>query len=247
MQEIRLTTTLKAAVLAGLIGGLAMGLFHLLFTEPVIDKAIAIEEQFAAAEAEIVSRGLQKVGLLVGTIIFGAIMGSLYAGPYALLHSWLPGSGQRLKGLILAALAYWSVTLFPFFKYPANPPGVGEPETIAYRQTIALGFVALSVLGMVIAVAAYQVLGRRIQSQAYRKRLYIVAVGYVIYAAVLYLLMPSNPDNVRMPMELVWQFRGLSIAGLTLLWVVMGLTFAILWERFTQRKTNVQRQVTRVI
>ena len=247
MQEIRLITTLKAAVLAGLIGGLAMGLFHLLFTEPVIEQALVLEKAFATAEAEIVSRGLQKVGLLAGTIIFGAILGSLYAGPYALLHSWLPGASQRLKGLILTALAYWSVTLFPFFKYPANPPGVGEPETIAYRQTIALGFVALSVLGMGMAVAVYQVLGKRVQSKAYRKRLYIVSVGYIIYAAVLYLLMPSNPDKVRMPMELVWQFRGLSIAGLTLLWVIMGLTFAILWERFTVKETNVQKQAARVM
>ena len=247
MQEIRLTTTLKAAVLAGMLGGLVMGLFHLLFTEPVIDKALAIEKQFAAAEVEIVSRGLQKVGLLVGTIIFGAILGSLYAGPYALLHSWLPGSGQRLKGLILTALAYWSVTLFPFFKYPANPPGVGEPETIAYRQTIALGFVALSVLGMVMAVAAYQVLGRRVQSKAYRNRVYMVSVGYIIYAVIIYLLMPPNPDEIRMPTELVWQFRGLSVAGLTLFWVIMGLTFAILWERFTQRKTNVPTQAARVM
>lgn len=247
MQEIRLTTTLKAAVLAGLTGGLAMGLFHLLFTEPVIDKALVIEKQFAVAEAEIVSRGLQKVGLLVGTVVFGAILGSLYAGPYALLHSWLPGSGQRLKGLILTTLAYWSVTLFPFFKYPANPPGVGDTETIAYRQTIALGFVALSVLGMGMAVSAYQILGKRVTGRVYKNRLSVVLAGYIIYTAILYLLMPPNPDEVRMPVELVSQFRILSVIGLTLFWAILGVTFVILWERFTQRKTNVQKQAARAI
>jgi len=244
MPEIRLTMALKVAVLAGMLGGLAMGLFHILFTEPVIEKALAIEKAFATSEAEVVSRGLQKIGLLVGTVVLGAILGSLFAGPYALFNSWLPGSSQRLKGLMLTAFAYWSVAALPFFKYPANPPGVGEPETIAYRQTITLGFIALSTLGMAIAVAAYQVLGRRITGSVYKNRLYVVLIGYAVYASLLFVLMPSNPDKVRMPMELVWQFRVLSFAGQTILWLVLGFTFSLLWEHYSRRKKLVQRQVT---
>ena len=40
------------------------------------------------------------------------------------------------------------MAIFPFLKYPANPPGVGEPESIGYRQTLYVGFIALAVLGL---------------------------------------------------------------------------------------------------
>ena len=234
MPQIRLSTALKAAVLAGLLGGLGLGMFHLAFTEPVIDKAIALEKGFAAAEAEIVSRGLQKVGLPAGTLILGAILGALFAGPYALFHRWLPGATARMKAMILALLAYWSIALFPFLKYPANPPGVGEPETIGFRQAIALGFIVLSVAGTGIAVALYRLLERRRRQDSHRKLLSVVIGGYVVYAAAVFLSMPANPDAIRMPMEIVGRFRWLSIAGLTLLWIILGTTFSLLWKRFSR-------------
>ena len=43
--EVRsLGTVLKAVILAGLLAGLTLAVFHSLLTEPVIDRAIAIEE-----------------------------------------------------------------------------------------------------------------------------------------------------------------------------------------------------------
>lgn len=229
MPPIRLGATLKAAVLAGLLGGLALGLFHFVFTEPVIDKAIGLEQQFAAAQAEIVSRGQQKMGLLIGSAVLGAILGALFAGPYALFHSWLPGSGQRRKGMLLAALAYWSIALFPFLKYPANPPGVGEEESIIYRQVIFLSFVALSVLGTALAVAIHHLLGK-----AGKSWIPFILGGYLLYALALFLLMPPNPDPIHMPLGLLGEFRWLALAGLTLLWVVLGGTFLLLWRRFSR-------------
>lgn len=36
------------------------------------------------------------------------------------------------------------------------------------------------------------------------------------YAAAIYLVMPSNPDPIPLPMDLVWSFRAFSLAGLVL-------------------------------
>ncbi|MBI4288735.1 MAG: CbtA family protein [Chloroflexi bacterium] len=245
MPQIRLSTAVKAAVLAGLLAGLGLGLFHLVFTEPVIEKALVVEQQFAAAEADVVSRFLQKVGLLVGTLIFGGVLGALFAGPYALFHRWLPGASARMKAVILASLAYWSVSLFPFLKYPANPPGVGDPETIGFRQAIAIGFIALSVAGVGIAVGAYHLLEKRQRASSHRSHLLGVAIGYLAYAGTVYAVMPPNPDPVRMPADIMQQFRWLSISGMTALWAILGTVFAALWQRFFRNEAVAEARLAR--
>lgn len=238
MSQIRLSDALKAAVLAGLVGGLLLGIFHLLLTEPFIEKAIALEQSGAGAGAgeEVVSRGVQKVGLVAGALILGALLGAIFAGPYAFFHRWLPGAGARQKGVFLALLAYWSIALFPFLKYPANPPGVGEPGTIVFRQAAALGFLALSVIGIGLAIAVYRILERRDRGKRSTDRIVTVAGGYTLYAVALYLLMPANPDEIRMPAEIMTPFRWLSIAGLSLLWAAIGAAFSLFWKRFSNSK-----------
>ncbi|MFN0072918.1 MAG: CbtA family protein, partial [Chloroflexota bacterium] len=63
-------TILKAALIAGLAAGLTASVFHLIFTEPLIDRAIALEvhEHVAegAHEPALVSRDTQRKGLVVG-------------------------------------------------------------------------------------------------------------------------------------------------------------------------------------
>jgi hypothetical protein len=34
--------------------------------------------------------------------------------------------------------------LIPSLKYPANPPAVGNPDTIYYREILYVGFIAIS-------------------------------------------------------------------------------------------------------
>src|SRR5262245_61007604 len=136
-----LQRAVRAAILAGLVAAVLASAFHQILTESVIDRAIAAEEARAASqpghahEAPVVSRGGQKIGLVVGLLIYGLVWGLLVGVGLSATRGWAP-SGWSLgrRGLIVAGLAGWSVALFPFLKYPANPPGVGEPETIGYRQ-----------------------------------------------------------------------------------------------------------------
>jgi hypothetical protein len=48
---------------------------------------------------------------------------------------------------------------------------------------------------------------------------------YAVYAVALYLAMPANPDPVRMPADLVWTFRAISLAGLVVFWLALGTSF----------------------
>lgn len=235
MENKSLVEVLKAAVLAGLVAGALTAGFHLLLTEPVIDRAIEIEEKLSQAqgspsEEPVVSRRTQRVGLILGFLLYGGAWGLLFGGLSYLLYSRLPQWTEIKRGFVLAVVLGWSVAVFPFLKYPANPPGVGDPETIGYRQGIYLGFIALSVLGTLLAFRLQHLISHR-RPPGWP----VVLALYVLYLAGVYLAMPSNPNSVKMPAQLVWTFRAVSLAGLILFWGVLGGLFGWLYREGAHR------------
>jgi predicted cobalt transporter CbtA len=223
-----LGSLLKAAVIAGVLAGAIVAGFHALLIEPLIERAIALEEPHGHSEAPqepVVDRPTQRWGLLLGFVLYGAVWGLVLGLLASLARRWQPTAGSLIRyGIGLAALLGWSVALFPFLKYPANPPGVGEAETIGYRQALYVGFMALSALGTALAVGLFSLLRRRPRAGARSRWLAPMAL-YVVYAALLYALFPPNPDPMAMPAELVWTFRLVSFAGLAVFWLLLGGAF----------------------
>jgi Probable cobalt transporter subunit (CbtA) len=227
-----LSGALRSAIVAGLIAGMLASLFHQVLTEPVIDRAVAAEDARAAAQPghahgePVVSRGGQRIGLVVGLLIYGLTWGLLVGIGLYLTRGWAPSEwslGRR--GLVVAGLVGWSVALFPFLKYPANPPGVGEPETIGYRQTLYLGFIVLAVVGVMLAAS----LRRRLRGTARGASRWIIpVVFYAVWALGIYALMPPNPDPVALSETIVRPFRALSLAGLIVFWGGFALALAYL-------------------
>lgn len=233
MTRTSLLPTLGSALAAGLIAALVVAAFHLLLTEPVVDQAIALEEQLAGEqgpqEEALIGREVQRPGLVIGFLLYGLSWALLYAVVYYFAEPWLPGFSPAGRGLVLAGIGYWSIALFPFLKYPANPPGVGDPESIAYRQGLylaALGVALASAVGAVL-------LGQHVHSRTDSPWLGGLAALALLapVSALAYLALPANPDAVRMPADLVGSFRALSLAGLTLFWSALGLGFAFLAQR----------------
>lgn len=232
-KEIAFGTILKAAVIAGVLAGLLVAGFHFAFTEYVIDQAIAIEESKSPAgtpaEEPVVSRPVQRAGLFVGYLIYGLSWSLLFAVAFYLLQKRLPATTAPRRGLLLAFAAYWAVALLPFLKYPANPPGVGEPETIAYRQAMYLAILMLGILSAAVALS----LGRWLAGTG-RPAWASWATGIAIATAsgaLLFAGMPNSPDTVQMPPWIVSSFRTLSLVGATLFWIILGAGFALLINR----------------
>jgi len=228
-----LGSILKVSVVAGLIAGAIISGFHTLLIEPYIDRAIAIEEQHGQAHGEahaepVVDRPTQRWGLVLGFIVYGAIWGLLLGVLVYLTQGWRPTTWSLVRyGFVLAVLVGWSVALFPFLKYPGNPPGVGEPDTVEYRQALYVGFIGLSVIGTALAVGLLRLLNRPTGvSASWGRRGLLVAGCYLLYAAVIYAVLPANPDPIEMPAELVWTFRVISFAGLMLFWMILGGMFS---------------------
>jgi predicted cobalt transporter CbtA len=227
--RVTLGSALKRALVAGLAAALVVSIFHLVFTERVIDQAIGVEAVMNSGhenEEPVVSREAQKAGLVLGLVLYGAIWALLFGVVYHLTQGWLPASSPWARGLVLASMGYVSVALLPFLKYPANPPGVGDPETISYRQGLYVGLLVLSIAGVWLAV----MVARYLRDRGVRDAMsWLPALGFLVaYALIVFSVLPANPDATRVPDDLLSAFRGLSLAGLTLFWAVLGLTFAVL-------------------
>jgi len=220
-----LAAVLKAVVLAGLLGGLVAAGFHWMLTEPLIDRAVEIEQHAHGSPAAFpvepaVSRPVQKLGLFVGFILYGSAWGLLFGLLAYAIRPWFSEIDYGKQGLLLALLLGWAVAIFPMLKYPANPPGVGELETIGYRQQLFLGFIALSLIATVAAVACE----RRLRRTGRRARAGVI-ITYAGGLAMLFSAFPPNPDPVRLPSDLVGEFRFLSLLGQFVLWTAMGGMF----------------------
>jgi len=233
----------RMAVVAGVAAGLVLGAFHLFATEPTIDAAIAIEESKMAAmpgmaeEAPVVSREMQKVGLIAGFAIYGISLGVLCCGAFFVIRRFVPDISPANQGALLALIGYWCLALGPFLKYPANPPGVGDPDSIGMRQGVAVAYMAFLLAGAFISLKLPEALGRRIE-------IWQLIAGNLAFAVVLWLVMPVNPDPVEMPAGLVLQFRLLSIAGLTLFWAVLGGLFVWQVRRSTPGRAGLPSALT---
>ena len=232
MRTLDFNTVLRTAVLAGLVAAVAVALFHQVATEPLIDAAIEIEESRAAAHATgeaaegapVVSRDAQRIGLMVGVPLYGVAMGILFCIAFFLVQRLRPGLDPIKRGALLGLAGYWCLALAPFLKYPANPPGVGDPETIQARVFLDL---AMKVLLLAAAAASFAVAGRG------SLRPWMLVVANVLFGAVLFAVLPVNTDPVAMPGGLLLQFRALSLAGLTLLWGLMTALFVWQLKRST--------------
>jgi predicted cobalt transporter CbtA len=216
-------------VVAGLVAGLVLGVFHWVATEPVIEQAIAIEEMSHSEAAEpVVSRDVQRVGLVVGSALYGLIFSAFFGVAYVVLRGrrWLSPGWPAIA--MLGFAAFWALALFPTLKYPANPPGVGDPESITFRQTAFIACWILSILGVAVSAA----LGSRLERFG-APRVATMAIVAVMWFAGLYLLLPANPDPMTTDPELVQTFRVRSVAGLFLFWIVLSGAFGAMVNRPT--------------
>ena len=107
---------LITSVIVGVIAGFLVGGFYNLFMVPVMERAIDLEEQRSASvtpsDAEDeggaeVSLGVQRIGMVLGTAIYGAILGLFFSAGFVLLHRAAPrlaggmgGANRRRVGLL---------------------------------------------------------------------------------------------------------------------------------------------------
>jgi hypothetical protein len=235
----------------GLIAGACAGLlatgFAELAGEPSIDNAISFEARQAdaageAPEPDLVSRDVQStVGLLTAAVVYGLALGGLFALAYGYVYGRVARTSPRETALWLAASAFAVLFLVPFIKYPANPPGVGNPDTIGHRTLLHLTMMAISVLAAIAAVRVRRAASARVSPAG------AAATGGAAYIAIVVaacLVMPAVQEVPQaFPATALWEFRQASVGMNAVLWATIGLLFAAAAPRVLARRPVLPRNL----
>jgi predicted cobalt transporter CbtA len=253
------------AVLCGLVAGLLAATYMRIVGEPLVDRAIAIEEATAAASASAdhsgsssagstddaghpageehaddgveVSRPDQRgFGLFAAYALFGGASGLLLAAAaLSLRGEWLDPFRRIAVAGSILAL---SITVVPWFELPPNPPAVGDPSTASERQR--LFFVLVAVTAVVLAGAAHLSARLRRADWPGHRRVAAVGAATVVVLGVLVAVMPGNDDPIprAVPASLVWEFRVASLGGNLLMWSALTVGFGLLCAESARRRSE---------
>ncbi|MFF3467254.1 CbtA family protein [Streptomyces sp. NPDC001984] len=231
------SATVRNLLVRGMLAGLGAGLLALLVAyvlgEPSVDDAIGFEESHAPAhahEVEAVSRSLQSTaGLATGVLIYGVAFGGIAALAFCFALGRVGRFTPRATALLLSGTALLAVYVVPFLKYPANPPSVGDPDTIDRRTTLYFLMMLLSVL---LAVAAV-IVGKRLAGRLGTWYATVAAVAFfVLVIGLAFAFLPAvNEVPTDFPATLLWRFRMSALAIQLTLWTGFGLLFGELAQR----------------
>ena len=252
-----------AGLLSGLIAGIFAYVFARIFIEPEVAKAIDYEEGRGHAEEmltgehghehEVFTRSVQEnIGAGVGTVVFAVAMGAFFAVAFTILWTYLgrryPATDPRWAAAGVGALGFVTFFGVPFFAYPANPPAVGNDDTIADRSSAYLTMTVLSLVFMIVAVVFALWLRPRIGGLL---GAIAGAVGYLVAVTVAIALLPSF-DEVPTPVtndagqivypgfpaDVIGDFRVYAIANQVILWTVLTVVFALVLGLLSRSRAN---------
>ncbi|MFI6508912.1 CbtA family protein [Streptosporangium sp. NPDC050855] len=249
-----ITKLIVRGLVAGLLAGLLAAVFAYAVGEPGIDRAIALEEAAAAAapahdgtasgthsheagaaeaahshgEEALVSRDGQRFGLFLALGLYGTAVGGLFALVYAAVRGRAGPRSEPALAVTLAAAGFVAVVLVPFVKYPANPPAVGDPETIGQRTLLYLIAVAIGILAVAAGILAH----RYAAGGEPWVRWLVAGAAVLVPVVAVWALLPEIAEVPRgFPADLLWDFRMASLGTQVVLWTGVGVLFAFAARR----------------
>ena len=244
-------------LLAGALAGVLAFVFARIFLEPVIGRAIDYEGGRGEVESamsgmhehemEVFTRGIQaNIGMGFGVLAFAVAMGALFSAAFIVAYSRFAAVPVRAQSMVLATGAFAVVYLVPFLKYPANPPSIGDPDTIGKRTGL---YLLMIVLSLAFATAAVW-LGRRLLPKLGVWGATLSGVGaYIVVMAVVMLLLPpvsevpqpllNDQGTIMYPgfsADDLFHFRLYAVATQFIIWMTIGLVFGALMSRLVDTK-----------
>jgi len=226
---------LVRGMLVGVAAGLLAYAFSRVFGEPQLQRAIDFEHHLARLRHEpeghaLVSRGSQRsFGLLTGTVVLGVALGGIFSLVFAYAYGRIGAMGPRATAAVLAAVAFLTTVLVPFTKYPANPPTIGNSDTIGRRTAAYFLMIAICVLGAVAAARIRRHLLPRLG--AWNAALAALAC-FVVVVGAAELVLPAFPETpAGFPADVLYRFRLASLGVDLTLWTTIGLGFGAAAQR----------------
>jgi predicted cobalt transporter CbtA len=190
------------------------------------DHALAHEKAGAGEEqTELVSRPVQAgLGLFIAVMVYCTAFGGLFGLAFAFAWGRLPGAfTPQAVAAILAATGFVAICLVPGLKYPANPPAVGDADTIGVRTALYFIMIAISLAAMIASIA----LKRRLALQFGEwNAILLVAACYIVLVALAAFVLPAVDEvPAAFPAAVLWKFRVASVGAQCIMWATLGVLF----------------------
>src|ERR1700728_2403282 len=204
---------LTRGMLVGILAGILSFGFLRLVREPPVDRAIAFETAMDEAtekpkadhampkgmtmpkedsEPELVSRSVQSgIGLFTGVAVYNTAFGGLFALVFAFAYRRIGEFDPRTTSALLALSGIVAVYLVPNLKYPANPPSVGDPETIGMRTALYFAMIAISLAAM---IASWMLRNRLVPQFGRWDAGLMGAAAYLIVVVAVGLALPAGDE-----------------------------------------------------
>ena len=231
--------SLRALLVRGMLVGLLAAMLALgfaeVFGEPSVDRAITFETQEYQSrglppEPVLVSRDVQKsLGIATAIGLYSLAFGGLFALAFAVAYQRIGRFSPRATAALIALGGFVVLVLVPFIKYPANPPSIGNADTIDQRTALYFGMLTVSLL---LALGSLR-LGRQLLPRlgAWNSALLAGAIFVVLIATVQLLLPTVDEVPYGFPASTLWRFRLASLGTQLVLWTTFGVVFGALTER----------------
>ncbi|HET7149464.1 MAG TPA: CbtA family protein [Candidatus Nitrosopolaris sp.] len=240
-------TFIAITLFSGAIAGTLLGLINQVVVEPFIDKAIGIQTQRTVNVGEIIDpaqqthyRMWQKGGEVVASTIYGISLSALFGIVFVYSRNSLPGSNNIKKALVLTGIMFVVLFVIPTLKYPANPPAVGNPDTIYYRESLYVGFIVISgFTSLAVALLYVKKIVKNINRPS--KSIGNIAIPVFLYVVIMgsaYILFPPNPDKITIPMDLIMTFRVAGAFTIGIFWGLMAITLGSFWDILKPHETR---------
>lgn len=220
-----LTAYLKRGLTAGLVGGIAYGLFVALVGNALVAFAETFEAGHEAREATLSHATTTATSVAAGTL-WGLLLGGVAFGVvYYFLEPAIPGTADT-KSYLLAAAGFFTISGAPWLVLPPQPPGV-EQALVTEVRLVWYGLIMVAGgIACVVSGALYNRLGSdgRIRGLLGAGLPFVLLFGLATVA-------PENPVSGPVPEAFVAAYRWVVAFGQLLLWLSLASAHAWLVRR----------------
>lgn len=223
-----IAATIKRGVGAGLVAGLAYGCYMLLVGNPLTAYVhdAGHDNGHSHDHGHVVSETTNAVVSAGSGVLWGILLGGVFALAYYLLEPALPGRG-RAKAYVLAGAGFLSVSVFPWLALPPAAPGAENLYGIEIRLGLYVTLVAVGAVTVGTALwAATRLADRSRLLRGGVATVPILTIGLAITIATPTIV--THPD-IRPELVITYQaLAGFSQAGI---WLLVATIFGWLEDR----------------
>jgi predicted cobalt transporter CbtA len=239
-----LTNYITRGLKAGVIAGIAFGLFMALVGNPLVAYAETFEQvsHHGGHGGPVVSGAVTTAVSILGGVLVGMLFGAVAFGAvFYFLEPAIPGAaGTGTKSYVLGAAGFVIVSGAPWLVLPPQPPGVEQALAIDTRLTWYLVMMVVGAFACGLAGYAYT----RLRSRFGRTAGFVGGVCALALIPIVAAIAPANTASGPISDGVAYVFRTIVAVGQVGLWFVLASAHAWFVRRDRTAESNEDQRTT---